>query len=76
LPDHAFIREAELLRSVDNPTGILPFSPHTLWRKVRAGSFPRPHKLAARVTAWHVKDVRRWVQSCTQAASNRSVISS
>lgn len=65
LPDNAFVREAELVRTGSNPTGLLPFSPHTLWRKVREGSFPHPLKLAPRVTAWRVKDVREWMQSCS-----------
>lgn len=66
LPDTAFVREAELVRTEVNPSGVLPFSPHTLWRKVREGSFPHPHKLASRVTAWRVKDVRDWMTSLTK----------
>lgn len=64
LPNTAFVREAELVRTASNPMGPLPFSTHTLWRKVRDGSFPRPSKLAPRVTAWRVKDVRKWMQDC------------
>jgi prophage regulatory protein len=30
---------------------IIPFSPATLWRKVKAGTFPAPVKLSAGVTA-------------------------
>ncbi len=30
----------------------LPFSAPTLWRKVKAGTFPKPIKLSDRVTAW------------------------
>lgn len=61
LSDSAFVREAELLRSPLNPMGLLPFSKPTLWRKVKDGSFPSPHKLASRVTAWRVKEVRDWL---------------
>lgn len=64
LPNTAFVREVELVRSDSNPLGPIPFSTHTLWRKVKEGSFPRPSKLAPRVTAWLVKDVREWMQSC------------
>lgn len=64
LPNCAFVREAELVRTDSNPTGPLPFSTHTLWRKVRDGSFPRPSKLAPRVTAWSVQDVRDWMRTC------------
>ena len=66
LPDNAFIREAELVRTGGNPTGLLPFSSHTLWRKVREGSFPHPLKLASRVTAWRVIDIRTWMEAISK----------
>ncbi|WP_394791516.1 helix-turn-helix transcriptional regulator [Rhodoferax sp.] len=63
LPDSALIREAQLVRSVKRPDVPvpLPFSAATLWRMVRAGTFPAPHKLSQRVTAWTVGDVRGWI---------------
>lgn len=64
LPNNAFVREAELIRTGSNPLGPIPFSAHTLWRKVRDGSFPRPLKLSSRVTAWRVSDVRDWMHAC------------
>lgn len=66
LPGNGFIREAELVRTGNNPTGLLPFSSHTLWRKVREGSFPHPMKLATRVTAWRVSDVRTWMEAISK----------
>jgi prophage regulatory protein len=57
LPQSGFIRQAELIPSP------VPFSPATLWRKVKDGSFPAPIKLSARVTAWRVEDIRAWMQS-------------
>ena len=59
LPATGYVRQAQLI-----PT-IIPFSSATLWRKVKAGAFPRPVKLAERVTAWRVEDVREWMQSRT-----------
>lgn len=41
---------------------ILPFSDSTIWRRVRAGTFPAPVKLSERVTAWKAEDVRQWLQ--------------
>ena len=41
--------------------GIVPFSSATLWRKVKAGQFPKPVKLSPGITAWNVKDVRAWL---------------
>jgi len=69
LPDSAFVREAQLVRKTDNPesTAPLPFSAPTLWRKVKAGTFPAPTKLSARVTCWHVGQVRAWMNSQTVA---------
>lgn len=63
LPDSAFIREAQLVQSPKRPTtpAPLPFSAPTLWRKVKAGTFPKPSKLSERVTAWNVGAVRAWM---------------
>lgn len=66
LPETAYVREAELVRTQSNPAGLLPFSSHTLWRKVREGSFPHPLKLASRVTAWRVSDVRTWMEAISK----------
>ena len=63
LPNSAFIREAQLVQSPKRPDtpAPLPFSAPTLWRKVKAGTFPKPSKLSERVTAWNVGAVRAWM---------------
>ena len=68
LPDSAFIRESQLVRNPKRPTipAPLPFSAATLWRLVKAGLFPKPYKLAARVTAWKVGEVRAWLNARLQ----------
>jgi len=38
----------------------LQVSRDTIWRWVRAGSFPPPIKLADNVTRWRVSDVEMW----------------
>ena len=65
LPDGAFIRQSQLVQSPKRPEAQapLPFSAPTLWRKVKAGTFPKPIKLSDRVTAWKVGDVRAWIAS-------------
>ena len=70
LPDIAFIREAQLVQSPKRPDSPapLPFSAPTLWRKVKAGTFPKPHRLSERVTAWKVGDVRAWINQHTANA--------
>ncbi len=62
LPDSAFIREAQLVQSPKHPDrpAPLPFSAPTLWRKVKNGTFRNPVKLAERVTAWKVGEMRAW----------------
>ena len=63
LPDSAYLRQAHLVGVVDaDGIALLPFSRATLWRKVRAGTFPAPVKLSERVTAWRVGDVRTWLR--------------
>lgn len=68
LPDSAYIRESQLVQSCKRPGSPvpLPFSAPTLWRKVKAGTFPSPIKLSERVTAWNVGAVRAWIN--TQAS--------
>ena len=69
LPDSAFIRESQLVQNPKNPDhpAPLPFSAPTLWRKVKAGTFPKPIKLSERVTGWNVGAVRAWMAAQTQA---------
>jgi prophage regulatory protein len=52
LPATGYMRQSQLIPA------IFPFSPATLWRKVKAGSFPKPVKLGPRITAWRVEDIR------------------
>ncbi|WP_166299880.1 helix-turn-helix transcriptional regulator [Bradyrhizobium sp. 2S1] len=52
LPESGYVRQSQLIPS------IFPFSSATLWRKVKAGTFPKPVKLGPRITAWRVEDIR------------------
>lgn len=63
LPNSAFVREAQLIQSTSNPNiaAPLPFSAPSLWRKVKAGTFPRPVRLSAGMTCWKVSEVRAWM---------------
>lgn len=69
LPDSAFVREAQLVRSPKRPHAVvpLPFSAPTLWRMAAQGNFPKPTRLSKRVTAWRVGDVRAWLAAKRQA---------
>ena len=56
----------DFLRQADLIPGMLPFSPATLWRKVRKGEFPQPIKLSVGVTAWRRAEVEAWIQAQAQ----------
>lgn len=55
LPSSGFLRQHQVLQFV-------PISKSTLWRQVRALTFPQPEKLSERITAWRAEDLRRWIQ--------------
>lgn len=57
LPDAGYLRQAQLIPHV------VPFSSATLWRKCKAGQFPKPVKLSERVTAWNVGAVRAFLEA-------------
>jgi predicted DNA-binding transcriptional regulator AlpA len=57
LPQVGYVRQSQLIPA------IFPFSSATLWRKVKAGTFPRPVKLGPRITAWRVEDIYALVES-------------
>ncbi len=63
LPESGYLRQSQLI-----PV-IVPFSPATLWRKVKSGEFPAPVKLSERITAWRVEDVRAWMSSRSASAA-------
>lgn len=70
LPNSAWLRESQLVRSPKNPDSAiapLPFSAPTLWRMVKLGKFPKPTKLSARVTAWQAGQVRAWMTAQAMA---------
>lgn len=62
LPETGFVRLP--LLTGDKKTGVpglVPLSKSTIWRRVAAGTFPKPVKLSERVTAWRAEDIRAWL---------------
>jgi predicted DNA-binding transcriptional regulator AlpA len=51
---YGYMRQKELME-------VVPFSPATLWRLVKAGKFVRPVKLSDRITAWNRAEVQAWL---------------
>jgi predicted DNA-binding transcriptional regulator AlpA len=56
MDNKSFIRQKNLL-------SILGFSAPTLWRKVKAGTFPKPVKLGEKMTAWRLEEVQAWMEA-------------
>ena len=52
LPDSANIRQPIV-------EALFACSSTTLWRRVKDGRIPRPHKLSDRVSAWNVGELRK-----------------
>ena len=46
--------------SVADVLNMTTFSESTLWRKVKAGTFPKPVPLSKRRVGWREKDVLEW----------------
>lgn len=49
--------------------GLLPISPSTFWRLVRAGKFPKPVKLGPNTTAWLADEVHAWAKACAASGA-------
>ncbi|WP_440026826.1 helix-turn-helix transcriptional regulator [Chromobacterium amazonense] len=54
LPATGYVRLSDL-------RPIIPLSDSSIWRRVKAGTFPAPVKLSERVTAWKAEDIRTWL---------------
>lgn len=50
LPATGFLRLPEVLK-------LFPVGRSTWWAGIASGRFPKPHRIAARVTAWRVEDI-------------------
>lgn len=46
-----------------NKNGKLPVSSSTIWAWIRAGEFPPPIKLSARVSVWPEEIVDAWLEA-------------
>ena len=58
LPRSGYVR----LKQILGPEGPIPVCKSTWWVGVKAGRFPRPLKLAPRVTLWRVEDIVALIQ--------------
>ena len=61
LPPEGFVRLPRVL-------GIFDMGKSTVWAMVKSGTFPKPHKIGPRVTAWNVADLREFIRRHQSAA--------
>ncbi len=62
MPKEGYVRLKQILgdpKSDPPIPPIIPISKSTWWAGVKAGRFPKPIKLSARITVWHVEDIRK-----------------
>jgi hypothetical protein len=66
LPETGFLRLRQIIGDpkADPPLpAIIPVKKSCWWQGVKSGRFPQPVKLAPRVTAWKVEDIRALIAS-------------
>ncbi|HRK40238.1 MAG TPA: helix-turn-helix domain-containing protein [Burkholderiaceae bacterium] len=66
--NHLAYRLGQLASTKDRP-GLLPVSPPTIWRWVKAGKFPAPYKLGAQTTVWDKSAVDAWLEQQRNAST-------
>jgi predicted DNA-binding transcriptional regulator AlpA len=52
IPATGFLRLPEVLK-------LFPVGRSTWWAGIESGRFPKPYKLAARISAWRVEDITK-----------------
>jgi len=70
LVDDRMYRQSQILGNPKaNPAidPIIPVSPSTWWKGIKAGRFPKGIKIAPRVTAWRGSDLRRVIEGNSDA---------
>lgn len=65
LPEVGFIRLSTVLK-------IIPVSKSTWWAGIQSGRYPQSVKLAKRITAWRVEEIRNLINNSnlTQTGTN------
>jgi len=61
-PEAGYVR----LKQILGPGGPLPISKSGFWAGIKAGKFPKPRKISARVTVWRAEDIRQLLQKIEQ----------
>lgn len=64
LPETGYMRLPQVL-------AVYPVSRSTWWSGVRNGRYPKPVRLGARCTAWHVEDIIALLESIRHVDAQR-----
>jgi predicted DNA-binding transcriptional regulator AlpA len=56
VPNVAFLRQPQVVGA------IFPGGPSSLWRHIKAKTFPAPVKISERITAWRREDLVAWLE--------------
>jgi prophage regulatory protein len=69
----SLLRLRQLASTAQRP-GLLPVSPTTIWRMVKAGEFPQPFKLGMKCTVWDALEVEAFIerQRIAQGQGNKN----
>lgn len=67
LPETGYLRLPQIVGKPATPKSpaipaVIPVSRSTWWAGIRAGRYPKPVKLGARITAWRVEDIRALIE--------------
>lgn len=49
---------------------LIPVSKATWWNGCKSGRFPKPYKLAPRITAWKVSEIQQCLQQFKPSSSD------
>lgn len=63
LPEKGFVRLPTILE-------VIPVGKTTWWEGIRAGRFPKPHKLGPNTTVWRAEDIQRLIDEICEAEYN------
>jgi predicted DNA-binding transcriptional regulator AlpA len=58
------LTEADVLK-------IVPYSPVTLWRRVKDGTFPKPTFIGPNMKIWYLDEIRAWQDEVNGRARGR-----
>lgn len=53
--------EERLIR-LPEVTNRVGFQKSTIWARIKDGTFPKPYKLGARISAWKLSEINTWIE--------------